>query len=679
MRSHHGCLTCRKRKLKCDEAKPTCGQCTKSDRECIFSQDTKFRHFDVQGLLGQGQEKTLAGRAVNEGLFAKDHVWIDIPDELTFVNITNPYEDDTTAFEDELLLRHAGDGLTYTRSDGIPPARWDNTLPTPPSQDLGSQLDTDAVSRIDCAQQPPREIQNTPDILLNDSNIETFETVSPPAERGPRNSVVYTPPILEPDDDVPVDEDINDLETSVLGLQLLRHFREGPGQWMDLFDTSAHFSCKIPIRATTRPLLKSAICALAAKHLSRTQSNNCENQSTRSARAPISSPTSRTPDWQYHAVRYYHQAIRCLKHAIALGRCDDTRDMDGGRHTDTFAAVAILCMYELMNAPGNAWKAHLTALPLYSASDGNLTGCSLVPIPQSPIKGPIFWSLARQDFLCAFISETQTRLNLDHVRLWQNFGLATDENSLLLPFSPFCTADIRASTDVDEDSKSNELLWLLGKVVNYITSGDGIKPEDYSRPAGQRMSLGVTQELLLQRWEKLEMELQRWYESLPPTFAPSARTKYTISTERGENVKDMEMIWYDIPMCAATMQSYHMACILLLVNRPQESTAIRSTVSARLRSYRLIQREVLRHGKEICGISLSDPPDAVRIHSVQPLFVAGQSFHERPAQELVLKLLSDIEKELGWATNYQVRKLTDEWKVNEDDYLEPLLRNGVLC
>lgn len=170
---------------------------------------------------------------------------------------------------------------------------------------------------------------------------------------------------------------------------------------MDLFDTSAHLSCKIPIRATTRPLLKSAICALAAKHLSRTQSDNCEKQSTRSARASLSSPTSSTPDLQYHAVRYYHRAIRCLKDAIALDGYDDTRDMDGGRHTDTFAAVAILCMYELMNAPGNAWKAHLTALPLYSASDSNLTGCSPVPIPQSPIKGPIFWSLARQDFLCA--------------------------------------------------------------------------------------------------------------------------------------------------------------------------------------------------------------------------------------------------------------------------------------
>lgn len=177
---------------------------------------------------------------------------------------------------------------------------------------------------------------------------------------------------------------------------------------MDLFDTSAHFSCKITIRAATRPLLKSAICALAAKHLSRTQRDDRENQPIRSARVTTASANSRPPDWQYHAVRYYHQAIRYLKHAIASGGSDESRELDGGKHADTFGAVAILCMYELMDAPGNAWKAHLTALPLYSASDSNLDGYSPVPIPRSPIKGPIFWSLARQDFLCAcksFIKE----------------------------------------------------------------------------------------------------------------------------------------------------------------------------------------------------------------------------------------------------------------------------------
>lgn len=170
---------------------------------------------------------------------------------------------------------------------------------------------------------------------------------------------------------------------------------------MDLFDTSAHFTCKITIRAASRPLLKSAICALAAKHLSRTQRDNRENQPTRSSRATTASANSGHLDWQYHAVRYYHQAIRCLKRAIASSGCDDSQHLDGDRQTDTFAAVAILCMYELMDAPGNAWKAHLTALPLYSSSDSTISGYSPVSIPQSLIRGPVFWSLARQDFLCA--------------------------------------------------------------------------------------------------------------------------------------------------------------------------------------------------------------------------------------------------------------------------------------
>lgn len=34
-----GCLTCRKRKVKCDEAKPVCSRCTRLQRQCIWSDD----------------------------------------------------------------------------------------------------------------------------------------------------------------------------------------------------------------------------------------------------------------------------------------------------------------------------------------------------------------------------------------------------------------------------------------------------------------------------------------------------------------------------------------------------------------------------------------------------------------------------------------------------------------
>lgn len=34
-----GCLTCRRRKVKCDEGKPNCGKCTRLDRTCIWSDE----------------------------------------------------------------------------------------------------------------------------------------------------------------------------------------------------------------------------------------------------------------------------------------------------------------------------------------------------------------------------------------------------------------------------------------------------------------------------------------------------------------------------------------------------------------------------------------------------------------------------------------------------------------
>lgn len=41
-------------------------------------------------------------------------------------------------------------------------------------------------------------------------------------------------------------------------------------------------------------------------------------------------------------------------------------------------------------------------------------------------------------------------------------------------------------------------------------------------------------------------------------------------------------------------------------------------------SYRSIDSAIRFHGQEICDISTSDPPSAVGIHSVQPLFVSRQ-------------------------------------------------------
>ena len=115
------------------------------------------------------------------------------------------------------------------------------------------------------------------------------------------------------------------------------------------------------------------------------------------------------------------------------------------------------------------------------------------------------------------------------------------------------------------------------------------------------------------------------------------------------------------------MQNFHMARILLLINKPHESTARRSTVASRLKSYRNIESEIRFHSSEICGIALARPENSVRVHQVQPLFVAGQCLTEPDERRVVLELLRGIESDLGWAADYRVQHLLKEWGWDEID------------
>lgn len=168
---------------------------------------------------------------------------------------------------------------------------------------------------------------------------------------------------------------------------------------MDLFDTTAYFSSKVPVIAARRPLLKSAVCALSAKHLRHVcQAGNHTTENNIPIPNYAKLPLTNGEMWQYHSAKHYDQALRSLKNAIDL---ESYADNPSGKE-EMLAAVAILCCFELMDAPGSAWKAHLSALPLFNDTNTiSMTNTPSIVIPRTAIKGPIFWSLARQDLLCA--------------------------------------------------------------------------------------------------------------------------------------------------------------------------------------------------------------------------------------------------------------------------------------
>ncbi|PYH88701.1 Zn(II)2Cys6 transcription factor [Aspergillus ellipticus CBS 707.79] len=493
-------------------------------------------------------------------------------------------------------------------------------------------------------------------------------------------------------------------ETDSEAAYLLRHFSEVPGLWMDLFDLGTYFASYVPVRALRNPLLKYAACAYAAKQLGRVQAGKVPTGGV------YTKQDASNVDWSWRGAKYYEKAIQLLMKELqpdkgppplstpeAFGQwqaaelCEDNENprkrrrrysdsrFSKGLHSDEIlAATAILSVYEFLDATGPAWNRHLSGVK----SLLDVAEVGMMPVEQRPSPGETtlqqpklsrlskarratFWNFARQDYLAAFINESQTRLNTDDLVLWAEAGLQID--NMGFPSSTGTTGYSDGEDVPKEDIIANALIWILSKIVNFISAGDNIQlGHPGSMDAG---TLGLSQQVLLERWYRLEAELDVWYNGLPDTFQPCARVELSKLPQNKDSktfdAGTLSEIWYSIPMCSSAMQHYHMARILLLINKPHESTGRRSTITDRLNSYRSIESDIRSHSREIVGIALACPNGSVRINSLQPLFVSGQCLTEPGERRTVLQLLQGIEADLGWATEYRVNQLLREWGWNE--------------
>ena len=302
------------------------------------------------------------------------------------------------------------------------------------------------------------------------------------------------------------------------------------------------------------------------------------------------------------------------------------------RSDDVLAATAILSVYEFLDASGAAWSRHLNGTK--SLLDIAQTKMVSIEVPAAPgcfqslhelnkpskARKAIFWNFARQDCLAAcrcpvplkvipklnvaVINECQTRLDTEDLDLWREAGLSIDANGFV-DSSNNNSNPPEDDVVMKEDMICNALVWLISRLINYIAAGEMFAPipaghrEENTEPDGP-ISIGVSQQTLLERWERIDRGIIAWHSGLPDTFKPCARIPHLLPPQGDEPSTSLfSEIWYSISMCGSTIQNYHMARILLLINKPHETTARRSTISRRLESYRLIQEEIMHHCREI--------------------------------------------------------------------------------
>ncbi|KAL5383924.1 hypothetical protein DPSP01_005724 [Paraphaeosphaeria sporulosa] len=720
MRSRTGCLTCRQRKLKCDEKKPICSQCCKASRECVPSSGIVFRHQHNASMNGEdsGDDNSLKGFYAYRNTFDEETIWLDIPRNVTFINTTNPYLDPDF---DNMSIGSADSPSSFEpRSVTSWPAH--NKFSTATSTPISGPLHNPPMCYTPELEALPA--LDTPSMLQSPPTSSVGTPISPPLALATHfrpmlhHSLSMTPPPIDPQlaspmsqlpDQIPRSSSMStsrrtpsctsymsdrDYETAYL----LRWFSEGPGYWMDLFDLGTYFSSYVPVKAQENLLLKYAALAYSAKALGRVQGRKTVMGGgvARQSQMEIY-PDTQLVDWSHKATQYYDMAVSLLLKALkanALSSPDS--DSDGGdssygpddrspgrRRTsgsnaaglstdELLAASAILCVYEFLDGSDKEWTRHLKgAKSLLVVAQERLSPMRTMaadPITSSANFGLVskarratFWNIARQDMLAAYINKTRTRLDTEDLSLWREFGLLLNDDGFIVPNNAVESAYSDGDNMMKEDLICNSLVWLMGKLVNFMAYGDSFGEDCQSTWAG------VSQKTLLDYWTAIQRQFQIWYDSLPTTFKPSARVDPRPANVFGEPNVLFPEIWYSIPMCASTMQYYHMSQIQLFMNKPHQTTQGATNVYERLNSYQSVLDACQKHSREIVGISLGRPDDAVRIHSVQPLFTAGQCLGDIGERQVVLGLLRGVESDIGWATEYRARQLLEQWHWEDSD------------
>ena len=271
--------------------------------------------------------------------------------------------------------------------------------------------------------------------------------------------------------------------------------------------------------------------------------------------------------------------------------------------------------------------------------------------PQNPLFATVarrasLWNFARADLQAAYINQTPTLLDTDDMTMWLSCGLQISTNGSLY-IDPDSLKSDPGHLCATVELVAHTLLWIILRTMNYINT-PSLLPE--VRQAA---------------WTQLTAQLDLWFSCLPAVFQPCAQLRHPVSRRSqqlnpGRSTADsgISELFFSIPLCAATIQLYHFARILLLHHSPTSPTISTS----RLQAYREVSSQALRHAHEIVGIASARPHPAVRVESLLPLFVAGACLESDDERRVVLEVLRAIELDTGCSTHGRVKELVRMWE-----------------
>ncbi|KAL7918266.1 hypothetical protein ACQKWADRAFT_304576 [Trichoderma austrokoningii] len=606
------CQRCRKRHIKCDGTRPSCKQCVSAKHECPgYNEDWKFINNGAK--LPHRRQKRQSSRSTK----------IQPPHE--FADTTEK----TSAIQEDSIIesRHGSTSFPTQRTESLGissldfPKAAETTL-----QNLDSSISLPVDFHFELGDNNVHEtvVGNIPAHFQNSGPAPEASpgllSSGSSSEFGMGLAALASEFMLESEQEI---------------IFLLRHYVDNLAPWLDIFNEKCFFKTRIPRLVGTNPALKYAIAALSAKHLSHVGGFRATNCGLRSMLALTEMyPSAGHVDWAFKAANYYHQAATSSQQQSQLY---DTIGHTSPEILDVAtSSSAILTIYELIDSNHDEFHTRIhnvkSKLAQYS-NDTSATKSYFPPFkqPANPFALASYWLCMPHDLLNSYDQKRIPILNFE-----TSYGNVEHNDD---------TSGVGESTFVFR-TPWVRLFSLITNIISQFTTTPSVGDHMMKNPESNS-------------WFYLWGALDNWHSQLDASFEPYSH--YTLSSHLTLPQAPQEPIFDEIlfptGVSAATLSYYHFARVLLLLAKPIDQ----SNPLTLLKDYRERLVDIRDNCIKICGIAAGRPDGAARIHSVQPLILAGQCLEDTRERKAVIQLLQGVESDTGWPTAAQVGRLQEEW------------------
>lgn len=267
--------------------------------------------------------------------------------------------------------------------------------------------------------------------------------------------------------------------------------------------------------------------------------------------------------------------------------------------------------------------------------------------------------------LVTVVAHHQTRVDTENLALWRNMGLLIEDDGSLSLFDGQYSLSTTPEHARDK-VLSYTLIRLLCKLIDYVAP---ILPLGQLPTQGSPSTVNPTRD----RFVHFESQFDNWYRILSPSFHPDGKFSALREDPKASGGPGLfnSALWFSNDLCS-TMMYYHMARMLLITHRPvgllsgdhnQDNTLPVDLLS----TFREMEKGLKVHASEVIAIIRGNPCDAVKLRSIQPLYLAGRSCTTRSDRRILLDMFRDIQNGLGVATGYRVEALLQEWGTSYEE------------